>query len=204
MKWYNLVLTHEEIKTKHDTISFYKSQIQYNPKYLFTFCRSNELFGDFPIIRLNKQSSGELMWQDIEGPINIEMDPEHKKDAEKSITPDIAYAAIDNKLLIRLELRKKIEKDLGVSIFLLGYNNKIDFSEMPKISITIDTLGLHVRDKKQLLQVKDIELETQNHTLILKIPFNLLGNPGRILTCARTHPNDLPLDETSWRTLYLK
>nr|MBU1327674.1 PIG-L family deacetylase [Candidatus Omnitrophota bacterium] len=204
IEWHSLELTQEEIKTKHTVISYYKSQIQYNPKYLFTFCRRNELFGDFPIIRLNRQGSEELMWQDMKGPINIEIDPEHKKDAEKSITPDIAYAARENKLLIRLQLRKKIEKYLGFSIFLIGYNKKINFSNMPKLYIKIDTLGLHVRDKKRYLKIKDVELESSDHVLILKVPFDLLGNPDRILTCARTHPNDLPLDETSWRTLYLK
>ncbi len=204
IEWHKLALTQEEIKTKHDTIYFYKSQIEYSLSYLFTFARANELFGDFPAIMLNMQDSGEIIWHDLENPLNMEIDPEHKKDTENSITPDIAYAAMDNKLLIRLELRKKIEKDLGVSIFLLGYNDKMDFSKMPKLYITIDTLGLHVRDKKQPLQVKDIELEAQDNTLTLKVPFYLLGNPDRILTCARTHPNDLPLDETSWRTLYLQ
>jgi len=109
MEWHNLALTQEEVKTKHDTISFYKSQIQYSPSYLFTFARTNELFEDFPAIRLNKQDSGEIMWHDLKNPMNIKVDPEHKKDAEKSITPDIAYAVIDNKLLVRLELGGKIE-----------------------------------------------------------------------------------------------
>lgn len=204
IEWHSLKLAQEEIKTKHTVISYYKSQIQYNPKYLFTFCRSNELFGDFPIIGLNRQGSGELMWHDLEDPINIAINPEHKKDAENSITPDIAYAARENKLLIRLRLRKKIEKDLGASIFLIGYNKEINFSNMPKLYIKIDTLGLHVRDKKRPLEIKDVELESSDHILILKVPFDLLGNPDRILTCARTHPNDLPLDETSWRTLYIQ
>jgi LmbE family N-acetylglucosaminyl deacetylase len=202
--WHSLVLMEQELKTKHDTISFYRSQIEYNPAYLFTFARANELFGDFPVIGMNVQDSGEIIWHDLENPLNIEADPEHKKDAENNITPDIAYAAINGKLLVRLQLRRKIEKDLGVSIFLIGYNKKTDFSSMPKLYIQIDTLGLHVRDKKEPLQVKNIELETQDNALILKVPFGLLGNPDRILTCARTHPNDLPLDETSWRTLYLQ
>lgn len=204
IEWHSLALTQEEIKTKHDAISFYKSQIEYNPKYLFTFNRKNELFGDFPAVRVRTQDSGETEWQDLEIPQDFNIDPEHKKDIENSITPDVAYAARDNKLLIRMQLGKRIEKNLGVSVFLFGYSREKKFSDMPKLYIKIDTLGLHVRDKKQLLQAKDVELESQDHTLILRVPFNLLGNPDRILTCARTHPNDLPLDETSWRTLYLQ
>lgn len=203
IKWYRLALTQEELKKKRDTISFYKSQIQYNPRYLFTFARANELFGDFPAVKINMQDSGEIVWHDLENPLNIEIDPEHKRDAMKNITPDIAYSAMDNKLLVRLQLREKIEKELGVSVFLIGYNSKTDFSRMPKLYIKIDTLGVHVKDKKQFLQSRDIELETQDSAMVLKVPFVLLGNPDRILTCARTHPNTLSLDETSWRTLYL-
>jgi LmbE family N-acetylglucosaminyl deacetylase len=204
IEWRSIVLTQEELKAKRAAVSFYRSQIQYSPSYLFTFCRSNELFGDFPVIKMNMQNPGETVWHDLETIQNIEIDPEHKKDAENNILPDVAYAAKDDRLLVRFQLREKIEKNLGVSIFLIGYNPKINFSEMPKIYVKIDTLGVHIRDKKQPLQVKDIEFETQDNTLILKIPFSLLGNPDRILTCARTYPNKLPLDETSWRTLYLR
>ena len=204
IKWYNLALTQEELAAKHSAISFYKSQIEYNPKYLFTFVRKNELFGDFPAIKLSVQSSGEPLWQDLKAYQNLEIDPEHKKDTENSIIPDVAYAAMDNKLLIRLQLGKKIEKDIGVSVFLIGYSKEVNFSDMPKLYIKIDTLGVHVKDKKQILKTKDVELEAEDHTLILKVPFKLLGSPDRILTCARTYPNDLPLDETSWRTLYLQ
>ena len=189
---------------KHSNISFYKSHIEYNPKYLFTFVRRNELFGDFPAIKLNVQGSGRPLWQDLEAYQNLEIDPEHKKDTENSITPDIAYASVGDELLIRLQLRKKIEKDTGVSIFLIGYNSEVNFSSMPKVYIKVDTLGVHVRDKKQRIETKDVKLEFQDHTLILTIPLKLLGNPDRILTTARTHPNDLPLDESSWRTIYLQ
>ena len=199
-----LMLTEEEVKKKHDAISFYKSEIEYNPKYLFTFARKNELFWDFPVIRLNSLNSGEILWQGLDSNLSVEIDPEHKKEAEKNIKPDISYAARDGKLCVRMRLKKKIEKDLGVSVFLFGYNREKKFGDMPKLYIKIDTLGVHVRDKKQLLQVKDVELEFQDRTLILKVPFNLLGNPDRILTCAMTHPNDFPLDETSWRTIYLQ
>ena len=204
IEWRNLELTQEESKIKHNTISFYKSEIEYNPGYLFTFARKNELFGDFPVIKLGAKDSKETTWQDLTTYQNIVIDPEHKKDIENSMAPDIAYAATDNKLLVRLQLRKTIEKDLGISAFIIGYNKKTNFSDMPKLYIKIDTLGVHVKNKKQLIDAKAVEVEAQDHTLILKIPFSLLGNPDRILTSARTHPNNLPLDETAWRILYLQ
>jgi len=203
IEWSTLALTEEELKAKHNAISFYKSQIEYNPWYLLTFARRNELFGDFPAIRLSAEEPKKIIWHDLEAYRNIQIDPEHKKDTENSIMPDVAYAASGNKLLVRFEVKKEAEIYPGVSIFLFGYSTKVEFSKMPKLYIKVDTLGVHVRDKKQPLQVKDIEFEAQDNTLVLKIPLDLLGNPDRILTRARTYPNKLPLDETSWRILYL-
>ena len=202
--WHSLKLTEEEIKIKRDTTAFYKSQNASNPKYLFTFSRSNELFGDFPTLRLDPGDSGEIKWQDLKVYHSLETDPEYKKDGENNIVPDIAYAVSGGRLLARFHLKKKINKNLGVSIFLIGYNRKTDFNKMPKLYIKADSLGLHVRDKKQPLQVKNIEIETQDNELTLKVPLGLLGNPDRILSCARTHPDSLPLDETAWRVIYLQ
>jgi LmbE family N-acetylglucosaminyl deacetylase len=201
--WHSLKLTEEEIRIKRNTTSFYRSQNASNPKYLFTFSRGNELFGDLPALKLDPGDSGEIKWQDLEVNYNLEIDPEHKKDAENSIVPDVAYAVSGGKMLVRFQLKKKIEEDLGVSIFLIGYSHKTDFNKMPKLYIRADSLGLHVRDKKQPIQVKDIEIETQDNKLTLKVPLALLGNPDRVLSCARTHPNSLSLDETAWRVLYL-
>jgi LmbE family N-acetylglucosaminyl deacetylase len=202
--WSILKLTKEEIEIKRHTVSFYKSQNIPSPKYLSTFSRSNELFGDFPEIRLSTEDSGEIKWQNLEVNYNTEIDPEHKKSAVNNIIPGVAYAVSGGKLLVRFQLKKKIEKNFGVSIFLIGHNRKTNFSKMPKLYIRADSLGLHVRDKKQPIPVKDIEIETQDNKLTLKVPLVLIGNPDRILSCARTHPNILPLDEIAWRVIYLQ
>ncbi len=56
ISWQKLKLTDEEVRTKHDAMESYKSQNEYNPIYLFTFARKNELFGDYPVVRLSKES----------------------------------------------------------------------------------------------------------------------------------------------------
>lgn len=101
-------------------------------------------------------------------------------------------------------LKRKIDKNFGVSIFLLGYNKKIDFSQMPKIRLAIGIGGLHIKDKKQTLFIKDAQLHYEGKTLVIKIPLSTLGNPDYILSCARTQTRDLPLDERAWRILNLE
>ena len=59
--WQKLELTEKEIKAKRDAIACYRSQIKYNPPYLFTFARKNELFGDLTVIKLNKPKTKEII-----------------------------------------------------------------------------------------------------------------------------------------------
>lgn len=199
--WQKLDLTAEEINSKHDAAGFYKSQIKYDPPYLFTFARKNELFGDYPMITLKGQSNGEISWQNLG--INVEMISES---SEKKINQlsYIAYAVQNKNLFMRLVLKRRIDKDFGIIIFLLGYNKTVPFAGLPKIQLRIGWTGLHIKDKKQTLYFKNTQLTVKGRELILKIPLSILGNPDYILSCVRTHGKSLPLDATAWRVLFLE
>jgi len=191
ISWQRLVLTDAELKNKHEAILFYKSQNKCDPPYLLTFARKNENFGDCPIVKIKFQANQEIDWQDIET-------------NEEGRVSVLAYAHQAGNLLIRLELKKKINKVFGVSVYLLGYKKKIDFSLMPKIRMDVDIAGLHVHDKKQTLFMKDIRLAYKNKDMIFTIPLKSLGNPDYIFSYVRTSSNTLPLDETCWRILELE
>ena len=53
-----LVLGEEEPKVKEKMVDFFKTEIEYNPPYLYSYVRRNELFGDFPEIELAYNNSG--------------------------------------------------------------------------------------------------------------------------------------------------
>lgn len=199
ISWQKLALTDEEIKKKQNAVSFYKSQIECDPPYLFTFVRQNEIFGDYPMVKIKPQTTEEVDWQDL-GMSNRVIQPTA---AEAGRVSALAYARQGDNLLIRLTLKRKIDKVSGISLYLLGYNKKISFAKMPKIHLTVDALGLHLHDKKQTLFVKGIQLTYKDKVLIFKIPLEVLGNPDYILTSARTHTGSLSLDETAWRILDL-
>ena len=57
ISWQKIELTDKEVSMKHDALECYKSENEYNPTYIFTFARKNELFGDYPVINLPKESS---------------------------------------------------------------------------------------------------------------------------------------------------
>ena len=192
IRWQRLELPNEEIQKKYDAIKYYKSQIEYDPAYLFTFARKNELFGDYPILTLKpQQEKEEIQWENLEF-----------ADTPDRIS-DLAYARHGDNLFVRIRLNRYIAKMFDITVFLLGYSKEVEFSNMPKIHLYADTEGLRVRDKRQALFIKDIKLEDKKKELIFRIPLSVLGRPRYILACAKTHAHDLSLDETSWRILAL-
>ncbi len=122
--WQNLQLSDEEISLKKKAISFYKSQNKSAPSYLFTFARKNELFGDFPVIHLKKQKPKEIDWRSSEENKN---DKEISQDKEKNkeiLISGLTYAFNENSLFVRLDLKRRISKPLGILLYLFGYNKK--------------------------------------------------------------------------------
>ena len=177
ISWQRLELTDEEIRTKHDAMECYKSQNEYNPRYLFAFARKNELVGDYPAIKLSKKGT----WRN-EG-------------------TNLAYARKGHDLFIRLVLKNKLDKDLGMSIFLLGYRKDLEFSKMPKLAINIGLSHLSVKDKKQRIDTGKVQSTEEGNNLILKIPLSLLNNPIYILACTKAGNIVLPFENTAWRII---
>lgn len=207
ISWQKLELTDEEISLKKDAVSFYKSQNKSAPSYLATFARKNELFGDFPVIQLKgqKQRLKEIDWQNPKDESkDIEESSREKEKSREDLIFGLTYALKDNNLFVRIVLKRRIAKGLGISLYLLGYSKNTDFAKMPKIQLTINILGLHMKEKKLTLPVKDIEMVNKGKAVILRIPLSILGNPDRLLSCARARSGGLPLDETAWRVLILE
>lgn len=203
MKWARLDLIPEEIENKQKVISFHKSQIEYNPPYLFTFARKNELYGDCPLIRV-KRSEEEIDWQATD----IKKEPvagaPQTRERKNNETPLLSYACKDDFLLIRLALRNKLSKNMGVFINLLGYSHKKKFSQMPKLKITIGLLGMRIKDKKDVLFIRQAQLRYEGKNLVVKIPLASLDDPEYIMSRVRRRMFRFPLDEGAWRVVKLE
>ena len=182
--WLNLSLTQEEIARKRTAISRYKSQVEYDPPYLFTFARRNELFGDYPAIILKKgPKGGDTKWSGSDLPGGI------------------SYAYEDSEFHIKFDLKGQLEKDIGILIFLFGYNKNREFSEMPKIRISIGAFGISFKDKFKRITIKDTQMMYEGHEVIIKMPLEALGDPDHIL--ASVQASGLSLDQTAWRIIEL-
>ena len=199
ISWYKLALTEEEIKAKHDAISLYKSQVEYAPSYLFTFARNNELFGDYYPIELKDVKDTPTQWHQTVLPSL----PGEKEDA-RSYIKGLTYAEKDGEFLIRMSLNVKISMEFEIAISLLGYRKDRDFSSRPKVGINFGAGGIRIKEKKQSVFIRDVRLDYQNDSLVLRIPLRVLGDPSRILISVNAHKTELPFDETAWRIIELQ
>ena len=182
--WLMLPLTEKEVERKDAAISYYKSEIEYDPPYLFTFARSDELYGDFPVLKLTPASeAGAMEWSAV--------DP----------SGSLAYASAGSCLYIRLNLKRKADKDVGMEVFLLGYSRKVDFAVMPKIRISVDAFGIHARNKRDAITIKDAEVSYEEDAVTLKVPLKVLGSPDYLLASVRAI--NFTDGQKGWRILEL-
>lgn len=195
-RWLASKLTDDEIIDKHKATSFYASQIKYNPLYLFTFSRRNELFGDLEPLKLKTQRKENLYWQ------ALTLEP-HKKKFFASENSAIAYMITDRNLFIKLDLGNR-RKTFGALIFLLPYSKNKPFSLMPKLNLIISRAGLLVKEKKTSVFIKDIVLKYEDSYAVIKIPLSVLGSPDYILSVVKEKMGYLTLGLRSWRVLELK
>ena len=199
--WKYLKLEPEEVEKKYEAILRYVSQNKGVPKYLVSFAKQNELFGDYPSVVIWRQMASEVKWQYIT--TGDEGLPQRQASQPDYISA-LSYARQGNDLLIRLNLVQEIDKEIGLTIRLLGYSAKTPFAKMPKISIVLGFGRLEIKDKDNRLPSKDIIFTSEGKVLTFRVPLSLLGDPDRILSSAKTSVFNLTMDETAWRVLEIK
>lgn len=201
VNWQRFILTPEELIKKRAAISIYKTQFR---PHLYPFARRNELFGDYPIIKLIKQAPAVTKWQKLAMVADTtKYILDNGITQEKKISA-IAYAEQDRNLSIKLNLQKMLDEKLGISVYLLGYSQQTVFARMPKIRVALDLLGIKVFNNTQRIQAPGVKLKVEEQNIFISVPIALLGNPKYILTSAYSRTGDLPIDETAWRILELE
>lgn len=199
--WRTFLLEKEKVGRKRKAISLYPSQNRGVPRYLVTFARANELFGDYPPVPIFRQMNSVPVWQQV---MPVRDPAVSKKAREAEQIAGLSYARVGNDLLIRLRLRRIADMKSGASLFLFGYKTGRSFSQMPKIHISVGMDGIRVRDKRKVLGLPNIRHGLEGKDMIFTIPLSFLGYPEKILSSAQTALYDLTFDETAWRVLVIK
>jgi LmbE family N-acetylglucosaminyl deacetylase len=208
IKWREFTLTPEQLDKKYRAILCYKSQTESSAFYLLAFARKNELFGDYPDIELQRQVSLKKRAMSFFGFSDMFRERESEVlSGLENLTGGkgrVSYAVADNSILIRIEKAKEISRRFSFVLYLFGYSYETPFASMPKIRIIAKYNKFKVFDGKSMLKTQGISLQVNSNVLILKVPLQVLGNPGFILSSMRSYGRPLPADVTGFRKIDIK
>ncbi|MBF0490423.1 MAG: PIG-L family deacetylase [Candidatus Omnitrophica bacterium] len=199
-RWRQYHLSQSEFDLKKAALEAHKSQFESAPKYLLSFVRYNEIFGDFPVIKLhlNENSSVFTAHRNV---ITAAELPEEFNSREKTSFIGVEWKFVrwqGDDLIVSIELSKPLAQDVEAFIYIFGYNKKIPFGQMPKISLRLGSNSYTLYDQAHRIEQDGIIVKRNPNEVTLAVPLKLLGNPDKILTSARTYLGNVPLDSASW------
>lgn len=200
-EWKFYDLNNEDLKKKYEALKEHKSQFESSEKYLLTFIRSNEMFGDPPIVKFVEEFS----------PFSIDKEnarqlPEELTEEEKAVFVGVKERTIrseNSDILIKIKLLRPLAKTVRLSLYLFGYRSDLSFSSMPKLHIKFEETKYQIFDQKKIIPNKKIKVKQTLKEICIYVPLDLLGNPRYVLTTAHTYIGDVPMDWSSWRIIEL-
>ncbi len=187
VNWSSLELTPDEVDKKYKAMLCYRSQTCVSAFYLLSFVRKNELFGDYPLVILKRQSSNETR----EG--------EAFKDDRR-----VSYAVLDDCLWVRVRKPPELKYRLFFTFYISNYNDAVPFGKMPSVRVRTkkdSIIGIDELNTKKQLDPAGSSAQLNHDFFILKIPLKTLGDPNFILTCVVTDKPFLPLDASGFRRI---
>ncbi|MGO9244070.1 MAG: PIG-L deacetylase family protein [Verrucomicrobiia bacterium] len=203
VSWNVVPLSHDQIQLKECALRAHRSQVESSGKYLLSFVRANELFGDFPPLVVptvpvenqflagRLQRSPQLQQQQL---------TEEEKASFVGIEQVRTWREADD-LVVTVRLSKPLAEAVSASVFAFGYRDNWPFDQMPKLRVNIGELKHDVLDQARKLPENTVQFHRHERELNLRIPLKALGDPQRVLTCVHTYLGDDPLDWAEWRIL---
>lgn len=204
--WLEYLLSDQQLQKKKMALEAHASQYQSTPKYLLSFVKNNELFGDFlPIkLHLNENTSNfSAQWNNLK---TMEL-PDELNDRERSAFVGVDWKFVrwqGDKLIVSIQFSKPLAQDVEASIYFFGYSSETPFGQMPKINVRLGVLSYSVYDQNKRLQQDVVNVNRSPNDVIIAVPLKLLGYPQKILTSARTSLGNFPLDNASWVVVELQ
>jgi LmbE family N-acetylglucosaminyl deacetylase/GNAT superfamily N-acetyltransferase len=174
--WREHRLIPAEVETKRAALESHRSQLAVSGKYLRSFVRASELFGDYAPIAL--------------GPDFVEV-------SERFMRME------GNDLVVAVKLSRPLAGTARVSLYAFGWRADRPFAKMPKLHIRCGSGGEEVSDGGRKLQAGAVKITRAGKRLTIRVPLKELGDPRRILTSVRTSVGGVTLDSGAWRVLQL-
>lgn len=202
--WWTLPLERVQVDRKLAALKAHRTQYDSNVRYLDSFIRANELFGDYPDVHLDVDDAA----LGSEPPQQTDvLAPEELTDTERASFIGVEWRTVrrtDTDLTLSVTLSRPLAKGVGLSAYLFGYRPDRPYAEMPKIHVEVGELATAVYDQSRKLADPGVGVSRGARDIELRVPLALLGAPVRAFIYARTYLGDLPLDSAAWRVLDLR
>lgn len=203
VRWFTLGLDQEQVETKRQAVSKYHSQM-YNPGYLLAFARKNELFGQYPLIKLapGRTAGTEVNWDALGIEVQVESQIFDEEYTGGKTIDGVLYAATAGQLHVKIKSPSYKSRLFGVNLFLFGYRKDRSFSEMPKLRFHFQRPNkVVVYDKRHPVMLHEVEYRYKGSEIELSIPLKLLDDPEYILTSVSSWLRGISQETTAWRIL---
>lgn len=200
-QWSDFELSSDQLEKKHKVIQYYKTQIPYKPKYLFTFVRANELFSDIHELELRPQVLNADTWAEAE---EKQYPCQNGSCGKGAFLKSVVYALGPEQLNVRIGLNQSAGRDFKVDLYLFGYKKNVLFSEMPKIYLRINRdFQAEVFDGKKPIRSKGVRVSKSGNAIVVSLPLALLGDPEKVMGSANMYIQNLPREASTWRVMEL-
>lgn len=205
-QWFEYNLSQDEFERKKEALQAHKSQFASSPRYLLSFVRYNEIFGDFPRVKLHLNEESSIFVATKERLSRADL-PDEFNSVEKSAFVGVEWKLIrweGDDLIVSIEMSRPLARDVEAFIYIFGYSKSTPFAQMPKISLRLGSEGYSLFDQSKRIKDASIKVKRTSNEVTLAVPLSLLGHPDRILTSARTYLGNVPLDGVSWIAVELE
>lgn len=195
LKWEAEGLDGDEIDRKEAALRCHHTQMSYSARYLLSFVRADELFGEAPQAELRVP------------PESVEVEETGDKNCVGDEPAALAghewrFARIRRgRLEFVLAFGKPVARETRATAYFCGDRPDRPFSAMPKLSVHVDPFHLAVYDQAKRLRSHDVRVDRVANRMTFSIPLGQLGNPRHLMVSVRTVLGEIPIDEGVWSVI---
>jgi LmbE family N-acetylglucosaminyl deacetylase len=201
-KWMEFPLTPEETRRKREALDAHKSQVEVG-RYLVSFLRGNELFGDYDDIQIAPSSE--------QPSTSSEEIPDEERNEQLTAEEQAAFVGHEERriridggdLELTIRYSRRLSRETAAEVYVFGYRYGTDFATMPKLRIKLGPTGYTVHDQQRKVSKNLIRVDRHFRSVIVRVPISALGSPDKVLTGGRTYVGLVPLDSMPWRVIDL-
>jgi LmbE family N-acetylglucosaminyl deacetylase len=202
--WLSELLSEAELAVKRVALQQHKTQYEANQRYLDSFLRTNELFGDLPTVPLAPGAPGVSLSQQALFSGDSTGDQLTEEERAKFVGLEARNVRIEGTdLVFELELSSALPEGVQASAYFFGYRPDVSFGSMPKLHVGFSDIGHRVYDGQKEMDATAVSVTRETGQITMRVPLELLGAPQRVFFHARTNLGSVPLDSTEWRVLSL-